>query len=58
MCQIAAFIDEVISDIENKGKIKAVAKKVSTLVKKFPLYKQRITRMLAEGNLARGGKKA
>lgn len=39
---IASFIDEVVSDMDNDTKIKAVAKKVKALVNKFPLYKDRI----------------
>lgn len=45
MRQIASFIDEVVSNIDDKRRIKEVSQKVSTLVKKFPLYKERIRRM-------------
>ena len=45
MRQIASFIDEAVSDINDESKIKKVAKKVDTLVKKFPLYKEKIKRM-------------
>ena len=45
MHKIASFIDEVILNINNKDKIKQVAKKVSGLVKEFPLYKEKIKRM-------------
>ena len=45
MKQIASFIDEVVSNIDNKKKIKEVSKKVARLVKKFPLYKEKIRRM-------------
>jgi len=39
---IASYIAEVISNISNDGKIKAVAEKVKTLCAQFPLYVQRI----------------
>ncbi len=45
MRKIAAFIDEVVSNINDKDKIKAVAKDVSTLVRGFPLYREKIKRM-------------
>lgn len=45
MRKIALFIDEVVSNIDDRNKIKTVAKKVSSLVKEFPLYKEKIKRM-------------
>lgn len=45
MRKIASFIDEVVSNIDDRNKIKTVAKKVSSLVKEFPLYKEKIKRM-------------
>lgn len=42
---IASFIDEVLSNINDENKIRQVSKKVSGLVRKFPLYKERIRSM-------------
>jgi glycine hydroxymethyltransferase len=42
MRQIASYIAEVIKNITNEKKIKAVAQKVKTLCDQFPLYQQRI----------------
>ncbi|MBN1405816.1 MAG: serine hydroxymethyltransferase [Candidatus Omnitrophica bacterium] len=42
MRQIASFIDEVLSDINNEKTIAQVRKKVLLFVKKFPIYKERL----------------
>jgi glycine hydroxymethyltransferase len=42
MRQIASYIAEVIKNITNEKKIKAVAQKVKTLCAQFPLYQRRI----------------
>jgi glycine hydroxymethyltransferase len=39
---IASYISDVIKDINNEQKIKAVAEKVETLCARFPLYQGRI----------------
>jgi len=39
---IASYMADVIKDINNESKIKAVAEKVKILCDRFPLYQQRI----------------
>ena len=41
---IAAYIADVISNINDENKIQAVAQKVKALCAQFPLYQQRITK--------------
>lgn len=45
MEEIAFFIDDVLSDINDQKKIVSVRRKVSLFVAKFPLYKKRIKDM-------------
>ncbi|MFH0732798.1 MAG: serine hydroxymethyltransferase [Candidatus Omnitrophota bacterium] len=48
MRKIVSFIDEVVTDVNDKKKIKKVANDVALLVKKFPLYTERIRKMKNE----------
>lgn len=45
---IAGFIDKVLSDPVNEKNLEAVKKGIKNLVKKFPLYKELITRLEKE----------
>jgi len=45
MQEVAALIDECLSNMNNEGKRANVAKKVSQLARKFPLYKDLIKQM-------------
>jgi len=45
MKQIAGFIDEVLSNMNDQKKITDVHRKVSVFISKFPLYKKRIKDM-------------
>jgi glycine hydroxymethyltransferase len=44
MGQVADFIFEALTNVENESKLRSVADNVRELSKKFPLYRHRLVR--------------